>query len=1012
MKIKPTKKLLSFALGLTLLSNTVVGNAAMAASNVSSIELPPTPAWGHFVDSYKNNNSANKTVESNPSIGILSGFLELWTPGTAWDNGTKLNSSVLEANIQYVADLAASRTAADETRAYYVDRRNQSYGATEGLGALADVYRSKSGTYTTITDIPADATTTKYNDGNSTNKAGDSNSELGKMVDLIGTLRGNYASTTPAKNFYNYMRPFRWLNDTSVIVPTLVPAISTTPATDGGFPSGHTNASYLASYALAYAVPERFQEMLTRASEMGNSRIVAGMHSPLDVIGGRVMATALAAAALADPDNAELKQAAYDQAHDILLKQAGTSEERFGNYEQNKAQFTQRLTYSFPQINATTKAMVVPKGAEVLLETRLPYLSEAQRRAVLATTGLPSGYPVLDDPEGWGRLNLFAAADGYGAFDSDVTVTMDAGKGGFHAMDRWRNDITGTGKLTKEGTGALTLLGSNSYSGGTEINAGTLEGGSATAFGSGAVTNTGGTLVEKVTGKMTIGGDFAQSAQGALELNLAGTNDVLEVKGAVKPNGKLHVNFSDSYVPSEGFITLMSYGANQRTGQFSSVEIEGLPSQYNAQVVYLSNQVVLELTQKPGSDNSSGSGSPNPSTGSNTGTLDTSTNSITVTAKADSQGNIDAIIDDAHIKVLADRVHSGEAGTKIVTLNVAAADKVAAVGVTLSKAVVSSLSNSKVEEVVVVTQLGSVTFNQTALEALEKAAGNEIRIKVMLSDSGALTPEAKMLVGTRPALDISVESGSTNISTFDGGSIRIDIPYVPAQGEDTSAIVMYYIDNNGRPNVINHSSYSNGRVTIVTDHLSQYAVGYNKISFGDTNSHWGSSYIAYLAARGMVSGSGNNQFTPDKAVTRAEFAKMLAGIANANTAGYKNSVFGDVKAGDWYLPYVSWAAEQNIVKGSDNNVFKPNAPISREEMSVMLKRFVDQAGITLPKSVSAAVFADQSSISSWATDSISSLQQAEILSGKGGNTFDPKGGATRAEAAKVLSMLHQKINKR
>ncbi|UUZ87083.1 hypothetical protein LJK88_40535 [Paenibacillus sp. P26] len=55
--------------------------------------------------------------------------------------------------------------------------------------------------------------------------------------------------------------------------------------------------------AMAYAVPERYQESLTRASELGNNRIVAGMHSPLDVMGGRVMATALAVAILSDPSN-------------------------------------------------------------------------------------------------------------------------------------------------------------------------------------------------------------------------------------------------------------------------------------------------------------------------------------------------------------------------------------------------------------------------------------------------------------------------------------------------------------------------------------------------------------------------------------------------------------------------------------------------------------------------------------------------------------------------------------
>jgi autotransporter-associated beta strand protein len=629
MKTKLTNKLLSAAVGLAVISNSFgVGNPAMAASAASSIEAPAAPVWGHFVDNYKNNTSVNNAVYPNPAIGILSGYLDLWTPGSSWDNGTKLNSGVLDYNIQYVVDIAASRTPEEEEEAYYVDRRNQTYGAADGLGSLSEVYRSMSGTYTTITDIPADATTVKYNDGNGQNKGGDSNSELGKMVDLIGKLRGNYASTNPAKSYYSYPRPYRW-TDPSIIVPTLLPARSSTPETDGGFPSGHTNASYLAALSLAYAVPERFQELLTRASEMGNNRIVAGMHSPLDVMGGRVMATALAAATLNDPENAGLKQAAYDQAHEILLNQSGTAEDRFSDYKKNKEDYTKRLTYGFSSIHSTSEPMVVPKGAEVLLETRLPYLSDEQRREVLATTGLPSGYPLLDDPEGWGRLNLFAAADGYGAFNSEVSVTMDTYKGGFHALDQWRNDISGTGRLTKEGTGTLKLLGNNTYSGGTQINAGTLEGGSATAFGSGDVVNTGGSVVESVYGKMTISGSFAQSADGTLELNLTGAGDVLEIRGAVQADGKLRVKFANNYVPNTGNITLITHGVNQRSGEFDNVEIDGLPNKYRANVIYKDDQIVLYISRKSSSDDSNSGGSDSGSSnsgGSNNSTGGTNSN--------------------------------------------------------------------------------------------------------------------------------------------------------------------------------------------------------------------------------------------------------------------------------------------------------------------------------------------------------------------------------------------------
>ncbi|MBY7736897.1 acid phosphatase [Paenibacillus polymyxa] len=589
--MKLLRKPLSVALlSVPLLLGSLGGNYASAATLPTTV-TPTEPSWGYFVDHYKNNSAANKTESSNPTLGLLSEFNKLWTPGATWDTGTKLNSSVLDANIQKVIDIAARRTSSEADAAYLDDRRNQSYSVIDGLGSLTDIYRKKAGATTTINDVPADATTKKYEDEGT--NAGDISSSLGNVVNLVNTLRGDYSTTNPAKSYFSYPRPFRW-SDNSVVVPSLIPALKSDATNDGGFPSGHTNAAYLSSIAMAYAMPERYQELLTRASELGNNRVVAGMHSPLDVMGGRVMATAMAAAILSDPANSSLKKAAYQDAHKQLLSQKGTAPDRFSNYATNKKNYNERLTYGFSQINPATTPMTVPKGAEVLLETRQPYLDSTQRRWVLATTGLPSGYPVLDDAEGWGRLNLFSAADGYGAFANNVTVNMDASKGGFNALDRWRNHISGVGKLIKKGTGTLKLMGSNTYSGGTQIDQGVLEGNSETAFGSGTVTNNGGTLLKNNAGKLIVGSNYKQTAKGKLELNLQSKNDVLKIKGTAQLNGKLRLNFSNKYVPASG-ATILTYG--KRTGAFSSIEAAGLPSNYKVKVVYTADRVQLKVTK-------------------------------------------------------------------------------------------------------------------------------------------------------------------------------------------------------------------------------------------------------------------------------------------------------------------------------------------------------------------------------------------------------------------------------
>jgi autotransporter-associated beta strand protein len=182
------------------------------------------------------------------------------------------------------------------------------------------------------------------------------------------------------------------------------------------------------------------------------------------------------------------------------------------------------MTYDFQPIGPTGVPMTaaeVPVQAQVLLLTRLPYLTDDQRREVLATTAIGSGYPLLDGNtwDGWGRLNYYAAADGYGAFNSNVTVTMDASHGGFNAVDAWRNNISGAGSLTKEGTGQLSLTGDNTFSGGVNVHGGKLIALSATALGTGDVEVGGGTLVDAVVGVLNLGGKYSQDADGTLGIN-------------------------------------------------------------------------------------------------------------------------------------------------------------------------------------------------------------------------------------------------------------------------------------------------------------------------------------------------------------------------------------------------------------------------------------------------------------------------------------------------------------
>ncbi|WP_337016540.1 autotransporter domain-containing protein [Pantoea agglomerans] len=359
-----------------------------------------------------------------------------------------------------------------------------------------------------------------------------------------------YAAAGDAKKYYNTLRPF--LVDKSI--HNLVGA--------GGssFPSGHTTNGYMDSLYTAWIFPERYQQIMTRASEYGLHRIVNGVHYPLDTIAGRMLGewafagTMAAGGGLAGAvkNTAENVRAAMLKAcggKTIAACADGGSSDAFGNYTRNRADWESRLTYSLPAVGPGDKPAVVPQGAEYLIMTRFPYLSADQLREVLRTTELPSGI-VLDNGEGWARLDLFRAANGYGAIDAGTTVTMDAARATddtqpgavYNASDIWSNDIGGRGVLTKAGSGELTLTGHNTF-GGLSVSGSTLRLTGINEYSAGVNADSGTLALEN--GSLQTQGDIITAPGATLRLSggtLGSQNGDLRITGSTILAGSGEVN--------------------------------------------------------------------------------------------------------------------------------------------------------------------------------------------------------------------------------------------------------------------------------------------------------------------------------------------------------------------------------------------------------------------------------------------------------------------------------------
>ncbi|THU00266.1 phosphatase PAP2 family protein [Lampropedia puyangensis] len=617
---------------------------------------PVTP----YMDAYQNPlpESSVTTKEgvtfTCPSIPVTS-----WSgiPGDGTD-GVVLNAALHQANLEYSGRVtaAAYRTEDKALAAYLDDVRGKNYSVSTGLGPLAAPWHALAKQQSYVDTIPSSGSCPdgsdgrypfcsapddeKYNvgEGASHNMADSAahNPEFGLVTNfMLRVTNDGTASTNPGKYFYKYARPYRWYDaGLSPVAITVSPGLenarkipSNSSANDirkdSDFPSGHTAEGVRGAYAYAYLVPQRFQHMLARGLELGDNRIVAGMHSALAVIGGRINGE-IASLNLINRVPQQEREAAYAQAQQHLRAavaaanggnaslmtdagflayaqsnagsgDAGPFETPYASHAENKAEYRRRLTFGFTQdMSKAGRPAVVPEGAEVLLETRLPYLSAEQRRVVLKTTALDSGWPVLDDEEGFGRLNFFDAADGYGAFDGDVTVQMDASLGGFHASDTWRNDITGVGKLTKLGSGTLALAGNNRFSGGLIVSEGVLQAADADALGAGMVfLNESGTLRLDAEGAaVKVNTDYVQTGQSTLEVvQRSGQEPALLVNGkAVLDEGStLRVHFPATVRAGQSVRILSAATVH---GKFGKIE---LPAGIEATVAYDATGVSMNI---------------------------------------------------------------------------------------------------------------------------------------------------------------------------------------------------------------------------------------------------------------------------------------------------------------------------------------------------------------------------------------------------------------------------------
>ncbi len=187
--------------------------------------------------------------------------------------------------------------------------------------------------------------------------------------------------------------------------------------------------------------------------------------------------------------------------------------------------------------------------------------------------------------------------------------------------------------------------------------------------------------------------------------------------------------------------------------------------------------------------------------------------------------------------------------------------------------------------------------------------------------------------------------------------------------------------------------------------LTFTSVSASSLPFTDVaEEKWYTPAVAFCYENGYMNGTSADKFSPSVSLSRGMVATILAAVGEYNPEDYLNKTsFVDVPVGKWYCAPIEWAHSKGIVAGYGDD-FRPNNPITREQLAVMLYAFAGYAGLDTSARADdlETRFNDASKISSWSTEAVSWAIASEIISGTNNGAVNPKGTATRAEAAMMI----------
>lgn len=292
---------------------------------------------------------------------------------------------------------------------------------------------------------------------------------------------------------------------------------------------------------------------------------------------------------------------------------------------------------------------------------------------------------------------------------------------------------------------------------------------------------------------------------------------------------------------------------------------------------------------------------------------------------------------------------------------------------------------------------GEVTLSPEALSAVADQAGSTVTLTVAPVDTDELNSRQQAAVGDAPVFDLTIRSGSTVISDFDGGLVTVSIPYELPSNQDPAGVVVWFMDDDGNITPC-ETMYDTRTETVIftTRHFSKYVIGYEEPTvFTDVSEDaYYADAVLWAVANGVTNGTSATTFSPDMAVSRAQMVTFLWRAHGSPKATGANP-FTDVSTSDYYYDAVLWAVANGVTNGTSATTFSPDAPVTRAQAVTFQWR---AAGSPV---VSGSSFGDVAA-DAYYVNAVTWAVANGITNGTSGTTFSPDVVVSRAQAVTFL----------